>query len=528
MNDETNAVLTNLSRIFRPLRAIRLLEMSSGLRMLIRTFFYSLPAIGNVTSLVFLFFFIYAVLGVQLYGTVQTGGALEGRAHFGDFTSSISLVFRMSTGEDWQAVMHDCAIEAPECGCICEKDYVHGAAGPSPAGFFSCNNLADQQGIEDTCGPGENAISTCGNYFSSLSYFISFFFLGAYCLMALFTAVILDCFSVVNHVDSAVVNLDCLKTFKAAWSNFDPFATGYIPLCMLQRFVSELDKPLGFDPTREKGQWRELYLQCIAMHEDLAEPDEPMRLVEFNTLIELLAVTPFGRFLADPVEHLEYKDQVRREALLSRLRQENAVNALAASWRGFRTRKSMPENIAVLRARRTVNAATKREREIAAPPPAAPDAPSRPTAKRSMVFPVRPTLGQAGAVENPLALSMDAQNFQQNNTDLLRRVSPIDGSVEWVTKGDGVNIWAEDHGMRANIQPAAPMSRDEARARQKHAKKAEAEQARATKEGETRRARHSEAKEASLGIGLTVLGIGDKMQTQPTSSSENPRGGDFI
>ena len=56
------------------------------------------------------------------------------------------------------------------------------------------------------------------------------------------------------------------------WSNFDPFATGYMPLCMLKRFVAELDKPLGFDPMREKTQWRELYLQCIALHEEQADP----------------------------------------------------------------------------------------------------------------------------------------------------------------------------------------------------------------------------------------------------------------
>ena len=96
------------------------------MRMLIRTFYYSIPAIANVTSLVMLFFFVYAVLGVQLYGTVQAGDALEGQgethAHFGNFNTALSLVFRMATGEDWQAIMHDCAI-VPEdgCGCVCTE-----------------------------------------------------------------------------------------------------------------------------------------------------------------------------------------------------------------------------------------------------------------------------------------------------------------------------------------------------------------------------------------------------------------------
>ena len=466
--DEWNSLLQNLSRMFRPLRAIRLLEYSPGMRMLIRTFYYSIPAIANVTSLVMLFFFVYAVLGVQLYGTVQAGDALEGQgethAHFGNFNTALSLVFRMATGEDWQAIMHDCAI-VPEdgCGCVCTEGYERGMAGPSHDGFVDC-----AAGAAEFCGEGETAIDTCGNYWGALLYFISFFFLGAYCLMALFTAVVLDCFSVVNHVDSAVVNIDCMKQFKATWANFDPLATGYIPLCMLKRFVQELEKPLGFDPQREKTQWRKLYLQCLALHQETADDDEGMRLVEFNKLIELLAVSPFGEYLDKPTDHLEVKEQVRRDALLKRLEQENAASRLAAQWRGFTARKSMPMNTAVLQSRRTLHHATEQGSRAAAPRRGA--APAAPTGHRAH-----------GTVENPLAALGAGGGAappapprpQKQPQSRQKRVSPIDGTIEWVQLADDEDgagqSWGLDHGL-GNMVPSAPQSRDALRAQQRKTK----------------------------------------------------------
>ena len=202
--------------------------------------------------------------------------------------------------------------------------------------------------------------NNCSSYYSALAYFISFF-LGAYCLMDLFTAVVLDCFSVVNHIDSAVVNIDCMKHFKATWANYDPLATGYIPLVLLQKFVQDLERPLGFDPLVDKKQWDSLYSQCLALCKETMQ-DDGLRLVEFNKLIELLAIAPFGEYLKHPQDHLEVKDRIRRNALLKRLEQENAASKVAAQWRGL-LRKSMPMNTAVLEAQRTLHRFEARSRQ---------------------------------------------------------------------------------------------------------------------------------------------------------------------
>lgn len=473
-DEDSSGLLRNLSRMFRPLRAIRLLELSSGMRMLIRTFFYSLPAIANVSSVVTLFLFVYAVLGVQLFGTVQAGDALEGEgtthAHFGNFNTALSLVFRMTTGEDWQAIMHDCAVGPSDgCGCVCTSNYVSGMAGPSVEGFTS-NCMAD---ADMYCKPGEGAIDTCGNYTTAIIYFISFFFLGAYCLMALFTAVVLDCFSVVNHVDSAVVNIDCMKHFKATWANYDPLATGYIPLVLLQKFVKDLERPLGFDPLVDKRQWISLYSQCLALCKETTD-DGRMRLVEFNKLIELLAIAPFGEYLKHPQDHLEVKDRIRRNALLTRLEQENAASKVAAQWRGFVARKSMPMNTSVLEAQGTLRSATQEN--------------ASPTGRNaSSMQKYRNSYG--GTVENPLASAgrwdrelqpplpqqqqTQQQALQQQNVRPqaparpVKKLSPIDGTIQWVVKGDtndeAARAWGASSGM-GKYTPSVPQARDALRA----------------------------------------------------------------
>lgn len=58
----------NLLRIFRVARVFRLIPKAKGLRTLFQTLLVSLPALGNVGSVLFLFFFIFAVMGMNLFG----------------------------------------------------------------------------------------------------------------------------------------------------------------------------------------------------------------------------------------------------------------------------------------------------------------------------------------------------------------------------------------------------------------------------------------------------------------------------
>lgn len=97
-----------LLRVVRVIRIFRLVKVSKHLRAIFSTLLISLPSLGNVGALLCMLFFMFAVAGQQLFGTVEHGDFINEHANFEDFRHSILLLFRMSTGESWNGLMHDC------------------------------------------------------------------------------------------------------------------------------------------------------------------------------------------------------------------------------------------------------------------------------------------------------------------------------------------------------------------------------------------------------------------------------------
>ena len=66
----------------------------------------------NISSLLFLIFFIYAVLGVFLFKGVGDGIIIDEFTNFRNFGAALIALLRVSTGEDWNLIMYDCMDEA--------------------------------------------------------------------------------------------------------------------------------------------------------------------------------------------------------------------------------------------------------------------------------------------------------------------------------------------------------------------------------------------------------------------------------
>lgn len=63
----------------------------------------------------FLLVFFYALAGTILFGTVKYGEGIGRRANFGSAMTSVAMLFRIVTGEDWNKIMHDCMVQTPYC-----------------------------------------------------------------------------------------------------------------------------------------------------------------------------------------------------------------------------------------------------------------------------------------------------------------------------------------------------------------------------------------------------------------------------
>jgi len=107
-----NPTLIRVMRVMRIARVLKLLKMAKGIRALLDTVIQALPQVGNLGLLFFLLFFIFAALGVELFGKLECSeerpcSGLDKHAHFKDFGMAFLTLFRIATGDNWNGIMKD-------------------------------------------------------------------------------------------------------------------------------------------------------------------------------------------------------------------------------------------------------------------------------------------------------------------------------------------------------------------------------------------------------------------------------------
>ena len=96
-------------RGFRIMRMFKLIRSSVHMRLILDTVFNILPQISNVMQLIFLMFFIYAALGINLFSGVMLQENLDSKNNFQSFHNALIILMKFSTGEDWNAFMYELA-----------------------------------------------------------------------------------------------------------------------------------------------------------------------------------------------------------------------------------------------------------------------------------------------------------------------------------------------------------------------------------------------------------------------------------
>ncbi|XP_055008579.1 voltage-dependent T-type calcium channel subunit alpha-1I [Boleophthalmus pectinirostris] len=107
-----NPTIIRIMRVLRIARVLKLLKMAKGMRSLLDTVMQALPQVGNLGLLFMLLFFIYAALGVELFGKLECSEqnpceGLSRHATFENFGMAFLTLFRVSTGDNWNGIMKD-------------------------------------------------------------------------------------------------------------------------------------------------------------------------------------------------------------------------------------------------------------------------------------------------------------------------------------------------------------------------------------------------------------------------------------
>ncbi|KAA0719893.1 Voltage-dependent N-type calcium channel subunit alpha-1B [Triplophysa tibetana] len=245
----------NLSflRLFRAARLIKLLRQGYTIRILLWTFVQSFKALPYVCLLIAMLFFIYAIIGMQVFGNIELSDefAINHHNNFQTFFQALMLLFRSATGEGWHDIMLACLGDRP-----CEK--------------------------------GSGSIGReCG---SDFAYF--------YFMLNLFVAVIMDNFEYLTR-DASILGPHHLDEFIRVWGEYDPAACGRLRYMDMYSLLRVISPPLGLGKNCPN---RVAYKRLVRMNMPIADDNT----VHFTSTLMALIRTALEIKLASGVlaQHL--------------------------------------------------------------------------------------------------------------------------------------------------------------------------------------------------------------------------------
>ncbi|VVC43878.1 Voltage gated sodium channel, alpha subunit,Voltage-dependent L-type calcium channel, IQ- [Cinara cedri] len=203
--------LLRVVRVFRIGRILRLIKAAKGIRKLLFALIVSLPALFNIGALLGLITFIYAIIGMSVFGHVKKQKAINDMVNFETFGRSMQLLFRLMTSAGWNDVLESLMVQPPDCD-------------PESPGLPNGN---------------------CGHPILAITYFTSFIIISYMIVINMYIAIILENFNQAHQEEEIGIVEDDLEMFYIRWSKYDPHATQFIAFNQISDFIASLDPPLG-------------------------------------------------------------------------------------------------------------------------------------------------------------------------------------------------------------------------------------------------------------------------------------------
>lgn len=256
-----------IARVLRVIRVFRVIKRAESLKQLLTTLVFSLPALWNVGILLFLLFFIYAVAGMSLFGNVMHGEFLNNHANFETFGFSLSILYRMSTGESWNGIYHDCSITENNSNCI-ESD------------------------------------GNCGSPFLATLYFLSFYLFSAMVMLNVFVAVVLKNFEEQIEATSRDLKIEphVLEDFEKLWISFCEKDGETMKVSRLGTFLNLLSEPLGLLKHPKFGKDLEMFILKL----DIPQTNGLIHYIDLGTTLTLRVYGIQVSFIPEENEFMRY------------------------------------------------------------------------------------------------------------------------------------------------------------------------------------------------------------------------------
>uniref|UniRef100_A0A8C8BQB1 Voltage-dependent N-type calcium channel subunit alpha n=1 Tax=Otus sunia TaxID=257818 RepID=A0A8C8BQB1_9STRI len=270
-----NFINLSFLRLFRAARLIKLLRQGYTIRILLWTFVQSFKALPYVCLLIAMLFFIYAIIGMQVFGNIALDDETSINRHnnFRTFLQALMLLFRSATGEAWHEIM---------LSCLSNR---------------ACDPLSGLTKNE------------CGSDFAYF-YFVSFIFLCSFLMLNLFVAVIMDNFEYLTR-DSSILGPHHLDEFVRVWAEYDPAACGRISYTDMYEMLRHMSPPLGLG---KKCPARVAYKRLVRMNMPISPEDLTVHFT--STLMALIRTALEIKLASGGVKQHQCDAELRKEISL--------------------------------------------------------------------------------------------------------------------------------------------------------------------------------------------------------------------
>ena len=229
----------------------------------------------------FLLMLFYAYAGVILFGSVKYGYNLNRQANFKTAYSSVLLLFRIVTGEDWNKIMHDCMVSPPFC------------------------TTGDKYWETD-----------CGNYMVSIIYFCTFYVIITYIVLNLLVAIIMENFSLFySNEEDALLSYNDIRQFQNTWNLVDINRKGMIPTRRVRFLLRLLQGRLEIDLDRDRLLFKHMCYEIEKLH--------PGPEVNFHDVLSMLSYR-----YSDIRKSLQLEESLAREELHYTIEEEVAKQTI--------------------------------------------------------------------------------------------------------------------------------------------------------------------------------------------------------
>lgn len=190
----------------RVLRVVRLVRKSRQVMQLLEMMRDSAGYFANALLVYLVIMIMFAILAMNLFGTVQRGSYFHDRANFETFGTSMLTLFRAASSDDWNELSYGAGLQEPDC---------------------------------------KAADNTCGYFWASRAFFFVFNTIMALIFTNLLAAVFLENFDDIEMKASYRVNTADVRRFQHCWLYYDSTGTGWISVRELPNLLREVGPPIG-------------------------------------------------------------------------------------------------------------------------------------------------------------------------------------------------------------------------------------------------------------------------------------------